>query len=521
MSTTTLSVGGCSYPMFISLFAVLFVTQCMFYCETNATGLKSDISATATAGASTTVPITDGCSADDMYEPNDGFASATVLETMTTSDLFICPSNEDVFHFTVCEGGTLSINVLFQHQQGDLDCNLLDSTLASVAQGTSSTDNEHVFASGDISYYLVVFGYGSDSNSYTLQYNVNCNPTTIAPTTIAPTTLAPPTTTPPCAGDDDFEQNDSAGSATIVDVSTISTSKLFLCPGDKDVFKISVCNPGKKMDVTINFVNQDGNLDLYLYNSNLDIIDSSTSEADKEEVSMKTTLNTYYVNVVGSSVIMAGAYTLRVCGTGCNGEPTSCDPCDGTASVKNAKKCKQYCGSDPHKFYGDASTIPNSPFPNCHENHCQCYPGPCDGIVEKKSSRACKKYCGTSNYVFFPHAVDAGFRGCSKKHCECGGTPAPNPCVGTTFKKKASQCRSYCHSSNQDSIFYTHASDSGILQFQNCDEKHCECVSDPCAGTVSWSERKCKKKCPNGYTFYNDAEQAGFTGCHKSHCDCM
>eukprot|EP00056_Hartaetosiga_gracilis_P019123 m.246743 g.246743 ORF g.246743 m.246743 type:complete len:161 (-) comp74347_c0_seq1:35-517(-) len=159
-----------------------------------------------------------------------------------------------------------------------------------------------------------------------------------------------------------------------------------------------------------------------MYNSNLDIISTSTGRTDNEEVSAFTHSGPiYYVSILGYDAFVGAPYHLRVCGTGCAGEDPTCpNPCEGTVNKKNVKRCSRYCSSDTFNFHEDASTIPDSPFPNCHKPHCECLDSSvCDGVVALKKAKFCKKYCGGSDFRFYTDAEDGGYIGCHSKHCEC------------------------------------------------------------------------------------------------------
>eukprot|EP00056_Hartaetosiga_gracilis_P010041 m.147588 g.147588 ORF g.147588 m.147588 type:complete len:842 (-) comp13242_c1_seq18:180-2705(-) len=498
----------------------------------NSLGFRSD-EAGATTGSASAVSFSD----------STNFAAEGIITSRTDKDWWKVTSSgsgylsvsASPFLGSMDEGGNnLDIKLTVFGSDGST---VLGSNSPS-GKGTAQLTNIAVSVG---TYYIEIDGVGVSSNvpsdyGSIGQYEITgtltsggTNPPPPPPppppgSTTTTTTEAPVDT---CPDEDSYEVNNDAASATVVSVSAISDKLLHLCPKDIDVYKINVCNPGHQLLVNIYFDDSDGDLDFYLYNSNLDIIDSSTSATNNEEVSVASSGSIHYVNVVGYTDSSSAPYRMRVCGTGCDGEPSSCpisnDPCEGTVFARNNKKCSKLCGGS-YEFYNDASTMPNSPFPNCHSKHCECLASPCDGVVVKGNARKCKKYCGGSPYTFYTDAEDAGFFGCHKKHCECGGTtegPGEDPCEGTLYKRREKQCRSHCSSLGMGYEFYQHASDVGDGRFVGCDEKHCECVADPCDGTWSIKEKKCKKKCGGSYVFYNDAELAGYTGCHERHCECL
>ena len=83
------------------------------------------------------------CSAGDYFEPNDSFATASPLIDGAVSALSVCSTgDEDYYEFPLFTGETLELSLAFDHGEGDIDLELLDSSGTVVASSFSSTDDE-------------------------------------------------------------------------------------------------------------------------------------------------------------------------------------------------------------------------------------------------------------------------------------------------------------------------------------------------------------------------------------------
>ena len=105
----------------------------------------------------------------DYLEDDDFIAQATPLVSGDQSwhQLTIDqPGDDDYFRLTAATDGTLEVDTLFVHGNGDIDLELLDSNGDVQASSTSATDNEHLVMSlvqGE-TYYIRVFGQGGAIN---------------------------------------------------------------------------------------------------------------------------------------------------------------------------------------------------------------------------------------------------------------------------------------------------------------------------------------------------------------------
>ena len=106
----------------------------------------------------------------DDFEANDSFVTATDLGELgdrTETDLSVhIPGNDDYYRFTALADGTLDVDILFDHSQGNLDLRIYDLARTQLDESVTTTDNEDVTADvtrGD-AYYIRVFGAGGDTN---------------------------------------------------------------------------------------------------------------------------------------------------------------------------------------------------------------------------------------------------------------------------------------------------------------------------------------------------------------------
>lgn len=160
-------------------------------------------------------PDTPGC--DDGFEPNDERGSAHALVEATVSAA-VCPARDDDFYLvSVSEPlADLYVRVSFEHADGDIDVELIDSEGNRVAVSQSASDLEEILlpVSGPRELYVHVYGFGQAINEYLLEVQ-----------------LLPPAEV--CL-DDALEDNDSNGDPTLLapgdDVSAV------FCAGDPDVY---------------------------------------------------------------------------------------------------------------------------------------------------------------------------------------------------------------------------------------------------------------------------------------------
>ncbi len=181
---------------------------------TNTTGATANVKMEAVLNFSCSAPggdysmavSLDPCPSapDDGFEENDSCVTAVPMMDGAYAGLFVSKTDSDFYELCLPAGGTLIVDALFSHGNGDLDIFLYDvgncggGSLNSLTQGFSGTNNEHlswtntsssnttvilevnVYPSSPWSncnnYDLIIAGAGancSDPNSIGIQY---CSP---------------------------------------------------------------------------------------------------------------------------------------------------------------------------------------------------------------------------------------------------------------------------------------------------------------------------------------------------------
>lgn len=115
---------------------------------------------------------------NDAEEPNGTLDDATPLDLDATYPrLTLCGSDVDVFAFTVPAGDAVMIDLGFEHARGDIDARLMDARASvTIGRATSSTDDERLSVPAqaeDETYTLLVAGAGAVETFYTLTTTLN------------------------------------------------------------------------------------------------------------------------------------------------------------------------------------------------------------------------------------------------------------------------------------------------------------------------------------------------------------
>ena len=235
-------------------------------------------------------------SCDDSYEPNDSKETAYGLLTSGSSyEGKIC-SNSDVdwYKVNITSAGTISLS-LTGPSSNDFDLELYDSSdtlIASSNSGAGADESIHynVTTTGD--YYIKVYEFYGSYNSttpYTLTYSFVNTVSSPSPVT---------TPTPSCT--DNYESNDSFGTAYGPLYPQSSYQGKICSPVDVDYFKITVTGPGI-ISITQS-VPLGKDYDLFLYDASQSLIASSslgTVGVTEAITYFANTAGTYYIQVVG------------------------------------------------------------------------------------------------------------------------------------------------------------------------------------------------------------------------------
>lgn len=211
-----------------------------------------------------------GCT-DDLLENNDSCNQAFVIGAGVSGNLVAADSDDDYYAIVVPSQGTVTIDAIFQHSDGDVDVTLTSNNCSTTYDsGVSASDNETVSytntSNGDETVKLHVFLFnGSGCVDYSLDVDIQAGD--------------------PCQGpDDNFEPNDDCGNAAVV--SNFVFNSAYVEKTDADFYEMCVAN-GDTLNVDMLFGHADGDIDAYLYDSVVcggTVLDSSLTTSNNEQI---------------------------------------------------------------------------------------------------------------------------------------------------------------------------------------------------------------------------------------------
>ena len=118
-----------------------------------------------------------GCP-DVAREPNESIAAATPVAVGEYVDLAICGlADQDFYAIEICAGGTITIDVLFTHADGDIDVQLRNAANTVVDDSTGTADNEQIIftnAGATALHYIRVLGFLAAQNDYSMTIGITC-----------------------------------------------------------------------------------------------------------------------------------------------------------------------------------------------------------------------------------------------------------------------------------------------------------------------------------------------------------
>ncbi|MCX7424391.1 MAG: pre-peptidase C-terminal domain-containing protein [Planctomycetia bacterium] len=256
----------------------------------------------------------------DFLEPNNSLADAADLGTLgdwTQENLSIHESdNDDYYKLTTLTSGTLNVDINFDHYSGNLNLYLYDASYAIVAVSIGYGDNEHVSYAVSVGqvYYVEVHGWGGQTNpNYSLVID-------------GPTIPA-----------DRFEPNGFFATATdfgtLIDRTEDNLTIHAAYNDDYYKFNLNAAASGA-LNVDINFDHNEGNLDLYLYDSSHALVASSIGYGDNEHISYSVSPGQdYYIKVHGNGGAASPNYSLVIDGP--NVPADRFEPNDNYAAATN------------------------------------------------------------------------------------------------------------------------------------------------------------------------------------------
>ncbi len=218
-----------------------------------------------------------GC-AEDAREPNDSSGTAFHIASLPfgANGLAVCNPDVDWFSFDASEGQDIEIRIQFTNATGNLDLTVYDDLLQDVGHSYSWDDDEYVVLYGMTAgrYLVAVDGPGDSNPSYDLSISA-----------------AAPCTT------DGLEPNSDSGAATTVTSLPYEQLALTLCSPDEDWFAYTA-SPGQSVLFEILFQDALADLDLHVYDNQLNNVGSGMSVSDNESVTLEDMAGvTYYLQV--------------------------------------------------------------------------------------------------------------------------------------------------------------------------------------------------------------------------------
>jgi len=222
---------------------------------------------------------------EDMFEPNNDSASAT--PTAANSGYEGRLFDEDWFQIEVTSGFERVVaNLAFTHADGDIDLELVDASGNVLATSESTTNNEHIDVTVSTSgiYYLRLFSASYTGNSYTLSWML----------------------------DDELEPNDSILEARPATANTGYPGIQF----DDDWFRIEVTTGFERVVANLTFTHADGDIDLELVDASGNVLATSQSTTDNEQIDFTVSSSgSYYLRVFDFNNGSGNIYTLIWSGT--------------------------------------------------------------------------------------------------------------------------------------------------------------------------------------------------------------
>ena len=215
---------------------------------------------------------------DDIYEENDERSNSANIITDAGTVINGAQFDDDWYRVNVSDANsTLFVNLSFIHADGNIDLELYDSSNAVLASSASTSDSEvislQVPVAGD--YFIRVFGANLNT-SYSLIWNAVL--------------------------DDAFEENDTlltAANITISEETPLDGVEL-----DEDWFRIDLPARDVRFEAILSFLNDEGDLTLALYDSSENLLRSSSTTNDGEQIIFgpDPAGATYYLLVSGPSI---------------------------------------------------------------------------------------------------------------------------------------------------------------------------------------------------------------------------
>jgi hypothetical protein len=227
---------------------------------------------------------------DDNYEENDADTTAYDLTAneniwLSTIDGNGIQYDDDWYEIYVDAGNeNVYIELLFSHALGNIDLELINSSLSLIAASTSATDNEYidVIVPSEGTYYIYIEGNNA-GNTYDLMWEAS-----------APIV------------DDAYEENDDDTHA--YDLTSHLNTWLSAISGlgvqaDFDYYKVSITTIDQKIIVDLTYTYSEGALVLILTDNSLNPLATSNTTVDNEHIE-------YIIDATGNYYILVSGLDL-------------------------------------------------------------------------------------------------------------------------------------------------------------------------------------------------------------------
>ena len=217
---------------------------------------------------------------EDALEPNNAFLDATpALDGDTFEDLRVCEVDLDYFTIDLLNGDVLTVDAIFEVDEGDIDLNVYDAGFTFLASGNSADDDEQVVwaASQDGVYYLEVQLAADEGvlpgNTYDLEFGVAAG----------------------FCAEDAQEPNNSLGQGPALSDGLLAG--LTAC-SDEDWFSVDLLQ-GENLSVDAIFEHAEGDIDIELYDDGGALqVESSSASDDESIVFPASGAGTYWLRVL-------------------------------------------------------------------------------------------------------------------------------------------------------------------------------------------------------------------------------
>ncbi|MEO5367506.1 MAG: PPC domain-containing protein, partial [Magnetococcus sp. WYHC-3] len=243
----------------------------------------------------------------DRYEENDSLQTAASLGQVTArvaaADLSIDAGDDDWFSFTLgaTPGALAAVRMDFNHAQGDLDFQLLNSQMTVLAGSYGVGNSEQISLSSLVAgttYYLRVYGYRGVANP---QYALTLDPGGSQSGTLT----------------DQFEGNVDAMHAASLGLLSAGShfyGNLNIASQGSDWFAFGLGGRGTRdSEVRLDFTSAQGELDFALYDGQGNLVERQDATGDGESLSLEGIgPGVYFLQVYGYQGASNPNYSLTI-----------------------------------------------------------------------------------------------------------------------------------------------------------------------------------------------------------------